>query len=86
MFFVIIAEIFTPWTPININLFWLTLSVSQWYLMSIAFDFFNCFVQDSKCCGAICAERRLGLDVAQFSECNSDWGATLGVLKAPSSF
>jgi hypothetical protein len=43
---------------------------------------FYCFVQDSKCCGVICAERSWGLDVTQFSECNSELDATLGVAKA----
>jgi hypothetical protein len=44
------------------------------------------FIQDAKCGGVICAERRRRLDVAQFCECNSEWGATLGVVKTRSNF
>jgi hypothetical protein len=51
-------------------------------LLSFLFDG---FIQDAKCGGAICAERRRWLDVAQFGECNSEWGATLGVMKARSN-
>jgi hypothetical protein len=40
MLCVIVCEIFTSWAPINVELFWRTLSVSQWYIMSIAFDRF----------------------------------------------
>jgi hypothetical protein len=31
-------------------------------------------------------DRRRGLDVAQLGECNSEWGATLGVVKARVNF
>jgi hypothetical protein len=56
--------------------------------MFIAFDLFlfDGFVQDAKCCGVICAEMHRRLDVAQFGECNSEWGATLGVVRARSNF
>jgi hypothetical protein len=47
---------------------------------------FDGFVQDTECSGVIGAERRRGLCVAQFRECNSEWGATLGVVKARSNF
>jgi hypothetical protein len=47
---------------------------------------FYCLTQDAKWGGVICAERRRWLDVAQFGECNSEWGATLGVVKARSNF
>jgi hypothetical protein len=46
MFCVIICEIFTSWAPINVELFLGTLSVSQWYRMSIAFDRF-CLIVSS---------------------------------------
>jgi hypothetical protein len=81
---VIIAEIFTAWAPINVKLFssgpcLLANGISCPLFLSFLFD---CFVQDAKCSGVICAERRWGLDVAQFSECYSEWGAALGVFKA----
>jgi hypothetical protein len=79
VFCVIITEIFTSWVPMS-NCFWRTLSVSQWYLMSTAFDLF-CFIVSFKI-----AEGRWGLYVAQFSECDSEWGSTLGVVKARSYF
>jgi hypothetical protein len=48
--------------------------------------FFDSFVQDSECGGAICTEGRWGLYVAQFSDCDSEWGSTLGVVKARAYF
>jgi hypothetical protein len=47
---------------------------------------FDIFVQYAKYSGVIRAERSWGLDLAQFSECNSEWGATLGVVKTRSYF
>jgi hypothetical protein len=36
----IISKIVFAWSPIHIKLFWRTLSVSQWYLISMAVDLF----------------------------------------------
>jgi hypothetical protein len=36
-------------------------------------------------CSYLCGEE-VGVDVAQFSECHSEWGSNLGVLKARSYF
>jgi hypothetical protein len=47
---------------------------------------FDSFVQDEKCSGVICADGRWGRYVAQFSECDSEWGSTLGVVKTRSYF
>jgi hypothetical protein len=88
MFCVIIAEIFTSWAPINVKLL-LADSVGQPMVSHVHcfWSFlFDGFIQDSKCGGVICVERRRRLDVAQFGECNSEWGATLGVVKARSNF
>jgi hypothetical protein len=46
---------------------------------------FDSFIQDTEYGGAINAERRRGLCVVQLSQCNSEWGATLGVVKARSN-
>jgi hypothetical protein len=43
---------------------------------------FDCFVNDAECSGVIGAERRRGLCVAQLGGCDSERGATLGVVKA----
>jgi hypothetical protein len=88
MFCVIIAEIFTSWSPINVK-FLLADSVGQ-PMVSHVHCFlsflFDGLVQDAECSGVIGAERGRGLNVSQFSECNSKWGATLGVVKARSNF
>jgi hypothetical protein len=47
---------------------------------------FDGLIQYPKCGGVFCAERRRRLDVAQFGECISEWGATLGVVKTRSDF
>jgi hypothetical protein len=88
MFCVIIANIFTSWAPINVKLF-LADSVSQPMVLPVRCFrsfLFDGFVQDTECSGVIGGERRQGLCVAQFRECNSEWGATLGVVKARSYF
>jgi hypothetical protein len=43
------------------------------------------FIQDTECSGVIGTEMRRGLCVAHLSQCNSESGATLGVVKARSN-
>jgi hypothetical protein len=88
MFCVIIAKIFTSWAPINVELF-LADSVGQPMVSHIhcfRSFLFDCFVNDAECSGVICAVRRRGLCVTQLDYCNSEWGATLGVVKARANF
>jgi hypothetical protein len=67
--------------------FWRTLSVRQWYRMSIAFDRF-CLIVSLTMPYAVelSGSRALGLCVAQLGKCDSERGATLGVVEARSSF
>jgi hypothetical protein len=86
MFCVIIAEIFTSWTPINVELF-LADSVGQPMVSHIhcfRSFLFDSFVDDAVCSGVIRSQRCRGLCVAQLGECDSEWVATLGVVKARS--
>jgi hypothetical protein len=56
--------------------------------MSIAFNFF-CLIVSFKIPNAVelsVRRGRWGLYVAQFSECDSEWGTTLGVVKTRSYF
>jgi hypothetical protein len=88
VFCVIIAEIFTSWAPINVKLF-LADSVGQPMVPHIhcfRLFLFDCFVNDAECSGVICAERRWRLCVSQLGECDSERGATLGVVKARYNF
>jgi hypothetical protein len=88
MLCVIIAEIFTSWAPINVELF-LADSVGQ-PIVSHVHCFrsflFDGFVHDAVCSGIIRSQRRWGLCVAQLRECDSERGATLGVVEARSNF
>jgi hypothetical protein len=84
MFCVIICEILTSWAPINVKLF-LEDSVGQ-LMVSHVHCFrpllFDRFVHDAVSNGVIGSERCWGLCVAQLGECDSERGATLGVVEA----
>jgi hypothetical protein len=88
MLCVIIANIFTSWAPIKVELF-LADSVGQPMVShihcfgSLLSDF---FVHDAVCRRLICSQRRWGLCLVQLGECDSEWGAALGVVKARSNF
>jgi hypothetical protein len=60
MFGVTIDEILTSWSPINVKLFLGTLSVSQWYRMSISFDLF-CLMVSFKIPNAVDLSVRSGV-------------------------
>jgi hypothetical protein len=47
---------------------------------------FDSFVQDAGCSGVIRSQIRWGLCVAQLNECDSELGATLGVVETRSNF
>jgi hypothetical protein len=70
------------------NCFWRTLSVIQWYRMSIAFDRFCLIVSLTMPYAVELSVRRGvgGLCVAQLGECDSEGGITLGVVEARSNF
>jgi hypothetical protein len=88
MLCVIICEIFTSWAPLDVGLF-LADSVGQPMVSNVhCFQpfLFDCFVHDAVCSGVIRSQRRWWLCVAQLGECDSEWGATLGVVDAHSNF
>jgi hypothetical protein len=88
MFCVIITEIFTSWAPINVELF-LADSVGQPMVSHVhCFQtfLFDCFVHVAVCSGVIRLQRRWGLCVTELGECDSERGATVGVVKARSNF
>jgi hypothetical protein len=60
MFCVKVTEIFTSWSPININFFLRTLYVSQWYRISIALDRL-CFIVSFNTPNAVEISVRRGL-------------------------
>jgi hypothetical protein len=88
MLCVIISEILTSWLPINVELF-LVDSVGQPMVSHV-----HCFrpllferlAHNAVCSGVICSQRLWGLCVAQLGECDSERGATLGVVEARSNF
>jgi hypothetical protein len=47
---------------------------------------FDRFVHDAVCSGVIRSQRRWGLCVARLGECDSERGATLGIVEARSKF
>jgi hypothetical protein len=88
MLCVIVCEIFTSCVPINVELF-LEDSVGQPMVSHV--HFFLSFLLDrlvhyAVCSGVIRSQRRWGLCVTQLSECDSERGATLGVVEARSNF
>jgi hypothetical protein len=88
MLCVVIAEIFTSWLPINVELF-LADSVGQQMVSHIhCFQplLFDRLVHDAVCSGVIRSQRRCGLCMAQLGECDSERGPTLGVVEARSNF
>ena len=84
----IIRQVLKAWAPVNFELalFHPILDPIKAHVDCLGSFLFDCFVHDVVCSGVIRSQRRWGLCVAQLGECDSERGATLGVVKARSNF